>query len=132
MKNKSYYYNEFDLKEEFSSLSSKTTEQFQEDAINKLTDWFNQNHKPYSGGVLAIPTGGGKTFVASRFLSLGPLSNGYKVLWLAHTHHLLEQAYTTVGEEIGHTNPSRDKLSLRVVSGTKNHYKMRDISEMMI
>lgn len=129
MKNKSYYYNEFDLKEEFSSLSSKTTEQFQEDAINKLTDWFNQNHKPYSGGVLAIPTGGGKTFVASRFLSLGPLSNGYKVLWLAHTHHLLEQAYTTVGEEIGHTNPSRDKLSLRVVSGTKNHYKMRDINE---
>lgn len=129
VKTKSSFYKEFDLKKESSDFLSKNTEQFQEDAINKLSDWFNQKHKPYSGGVLAIPTGGGKTFVASRFLSLGPLSNGYKVLWLAHTHHLLEQAFTTVCEEIGHTNHSRDKISLRIVSGTKNHYKIRDIDK---
>lgn len=129
MKTKSFFYRDFDLKNQSSNSTGKNTEQFQEDAINKLSDWFNENHKPYSGGVLAIPTGGGKTFVASRFLSLGPLSNGYKILWLAHTHHLLEQAFDTLCEEISHNPPSRDKLSLRVVSGTKNHYKMRDIDQ---
>ena len=129
MKTKSLFYREFDLKNQSSNSTGKNTEQFQEDAINQLSYWFNRNHKPYSGGVLAIPTGGGKTFVASKFLSLGPLSNGYKILWLAHTHHLLEQAFDTLCDEISHNPPSRDKLSLRVVSGTKNHYKMRDIDQ---
>lgn len=128
-KNKSFFYRQFDLKKESSKISAKNTESFQEDAISNLMDWFNKNYDPYSGGVLAIPTGGGKTFVASRFLSLGPLSKGYKVLWLAHTHHLLEQAFETFYEEIRHTNPSRRKLSLRVVSGTKNHFKLRDIDK---
>ena len=32
---------------------------------------------------------------AVRFLCEWPLSEGYKVLWLAHTHHLLEQANET-------------------------------------
>ncbi len=95
-------------------------------------DWFNKNYSPNSGGVLAIPTGGGKTFVASRFLSLGPLSKDYKVLWLAHTHHLLEQAFETVCEEINLLSLQGQKLTLRVVSVTKNHFKMRDIKKMMI
>lgn len=128
-KNRSFFYKEFDLKKESSKISAKNTEQFQEDAISNLMDWFNKNNNPYSGGVLAIPTGGGKTFVATRFLSLGPLSKGYKILWLAHTHHLLEQAFETFCEEVRHTNPSRKNLGLRVVSGTKNHFKLRDIDK---
>ena len=59
--------------------------------------WFGKESEGHKGGILVLPTGGGKTFTAVRFLCQGPLSKGYKVLWLAHTHHLLEQAYYSFG-----------------------------------
>ncbi|MGA9383078.1 MAG: DEAD/DEAH box helicase family protein, partial [Phormidium sp.] len=67
----------------------------QEEALKKLSQWFNQAQpKPqHKGGILVLPTGGGKTFTADRFLCTAPLPSGYKVLWLAHTHHLLVQAF---------------------------------------
>lgn len=127
-KTKSYFHKKFDSKRKLSETSEKHIEQFQEDAKNNLLSWFNKDNKPYSGGVLAIPTGGGKTFVASRFMTMGPLFKGYKVLWLAHTHHLLEQAFETLCDEINHTK-SKKKLTLRVVSGTKNHFDVKDIDK---
>jgi len=44
---------------------------------------------------LVLPIGGGKTFTAQRFLTTLPLSQGHKVIWLAHTYHLLNQAQAT-------------------------------------
>lgn len=123
------FYNKFNIELEAKNKSILIPEQFQKDAINSLINWFENSHKPYSGGVMAIPTGGGKTFVSTRFLTIGPLSEGYKILWLAHTHHLLEQAYETFSKEIGHTSKKRKNVTLRVVSGTKSHYKPRDIEE---
>ncbi|WP_425265199.1 DEAD/DEAH box helicase family protein [Abditibacterium utsteinense] len=41
---------------------------------------------------MALPTGAGKTFVAARFLCRRAISQGYKVLWLAPTQDLLNQA----------------------------------------
>ena len=61
-------------------------------ALTTLHQWFANQLTPPAGGMLVLPTGAGKTFTAMRFLCAGPLSQGYKVLWLAHTHHLLEQA----------------------------------------
>src|ERR1044071_5684949 len=61
-------------------------------AITNMHRWFDGPVPTPTGGMLVLPTGGGKTFTALRFLCAGPLSQGYKVLWLAHTHHLLEQA----------------------------------------
>ncbi len=64
-------------------------------ALQRLESWYRLHRKAGGGGILVLPTGGGKTFMAVRFLCNGPLSDGYKVLWLAHTHHLLEQAAET-------------------------------------
>lgn len=73
-----------------------------------------------------LPTGGGKTFTALRFLT-GPLSQGYKVLWLAHTHHLLEQAWHELGNHVGQILEPKPTLRVRIVSGTKGHCAVRDI-----
>lgn len=91
----------------------------QTEALTRLADWFQQRHTSYAGAILVLPTGGGKTFTAVQFLCspTGPLSQGYKVLWLAHTHHLLEQAYAGFHNGIGPITPSRPQLTIRIVSG---------------
>ncbi len=68
--------------------SNKVPANHQKEALAKIKQWFQTQHVNSAGGILALPTGGGKTFTASRFLrsSLshdtydGPLSKGYKVL----------------------------------------------------
>lgn len=74
-----------------------------------------------------MPTGGGKTFTAIRFLCRTALSDGYKVLWLAHTHHLLEQAYYSFGDHVGAIAEPKSELRVRVVSGTIGHFRVADI-----
>lgn len=106
----------------------------QEEALKKLSQWFNQvQPKPqHKGGILVLPTGGGKTFTADRFLCTDPLPNGYKVLWLAHTHHLLEQAFYSLESEvkqINQLNPQKRQLKVRVVSGTKGHFRPCQIEQ---
>ncbi|WP_169796662.1 DEAD/DEAH box helicase [Chondromyces crocatus] len=97
-------------------------------ALRKLDGWYGKLGQNQGGGILVLPTGGGKTFTAVRFLCAGPLSDGYKVLWLAHTHHLLEQAFHSFKHDtLGSIREPRRELSLRVVSGTPGHYPPRDI-----
>lgn len=106
--------------------SGKTPARHQEEALSALRRWFRKSQSP-KGGILVLPTGGGKTFTATRFLTEGPLSQGHKVLWLAHTHHLLDQAFAGFGRgsdgryEIGHVSAGREKLTFRTVSGTVGH-----------
>lgn len=94
-------------------------------ALNKLQKWYqDKNSNP--GGILVLPTGGGKTFAAMRFLCTHPLSHGYKVLWLAHTHHLLDQAFSSLESEVKLIRNKRE-LNVRVVSGTKGHFRPSQI-----
>lgn len=91
-------------------------------AIEGMVKWYKSHPRPYAGGILVLPTGGGKTFTALRFLCQTALSDGFKVLWLAHTHHLLEQAYVSFPEHVGIISEPRDILKVRVVSGTIGHF----------
>jgi ATP-dependent helicase IRC3 len=100
-------------------------------AINQLIKWYNS--RPYkldssAGGILVLPTGGGKTFTAIRFLCRTALSDGYKVLWLAHTHHLLDQAYHSFGEHTGAIAEPKPTLNVRIVSGAIGQFHVADIS----
>ncbi|NJL03387.1 MAG: DEAD/DEAH box helicase family protein [Chloroflexaceae bacterium] len=119
--------------------SQRVPEVHQRNALNKLKQWYTPRPTPRAGGILVLPTGGGKTFTAVRFLCEGPLSEGYRVLWLAHTHHLLEQALDSFGDperdaaakhghETGHIRASRSELQVRVVSGTEGHFPVTHIS----
>lgn len=130
------FYLEFDLKQERKHPSQKKPVAHQAEAISKLNAWFGSKSEERQGGILTLPTGAGKTYVAVKFLCspYGPLSKGYKILWLAHTHHLLEQAFYTFasrdhtnGREIASITEPRNYLSIRVVSGTPGHRKVSEV-----
>ena len=127
----------YDLVQARRYPSTREPASHQSEALGKLHAWFGKKHIP-AGGILVLPTGGGKTFVAVRFLCAGPLSQGYKILWLAHTHHLLEQAFYSfaprdsakavkTGYEIARIAEAKSRLSIRVVSGTPGHFPVHQI-----
>ena len=79
------------------------------------------------GTILVLPTGGGKTFTAVRFACVHPLSDGFKVLWLAHTHHLLEQSFKGFDGLAASIAEPKSQLAIRVVSGGDGHFKTHSI-----
>jgi ATP-dependent helicase IRC3 len=129
---KEILFRKYELTQARATPSEKNPAVHQRKALDKLRNWFDAK-QPNAGTILSLPTGGGKTFVAVRFLCTGPLSNGYKVLWLAHTHHLLVQAFwsfgpldTTCGCEVGYIEKPKDRLTVRVVSGAAGHCRVKD------
>lgn len=130
------FYREFNLIKARKNPSTIALRTHQTQAIKNLMQWYEKDYNTHKGGILVLPTGGGKTFTAVRFLCEGPLSDGYKVLWLAHTHHLLEQAFYSFGPrqidvsrgyEVGYIQEPKNKLNIRVVSGNKNQYNINEI-----
>lgn len=130
------FYREYDLIKSRRNPSKLNLATHQYEAVRKLKEWFINRSNEDKGGILVLPTGGGKTFTAVRFLCQYPLSDGYKVLWLAHTHHLLEQAFFSFGPkygqeeqgyEVGFIQEPKNKLNIRVVSGTREHFKVNEI-----
>jgi len=124
----SRFFREHDLEECRKHKSNRRPEPHQEKALRQLHKWYAARSGKDDGGILVLPTGGGKTFTAVHFLCRGPLTDGFKVLWLAHTHHLLEQAFKDFEPgTLGTIGEPRSILSLRVVSGTEGHFPPRDI-----
>jgi ATP-dependent helicase IRC3 len=120
------FYCEYDLRDarkiDGRMNSFREPASHQKEAIEDMAKWYKSRPRPYAGGILVLPTGGGKTFTALRFLCQTALSDGFKILWLAHTHHLLEQAYAGFPEHVGRISEPRDVLRVRVVSGTIGHF----------
>ena len=121
------FFREYDLVEARRQTSSKHPFSHQAKALERLHAWYDSNRDSGAGGILVLPTGGGKTFTAVRFLTAGPLSDGYKVLWLAHTHHLLEQAFKAFKEGAAHIAEPKRSMTVRVVSGTPGHFRVHQM-----
>lgn len=89
------------------------------DAVAKMTETIARSGKyPYKG-ILVLPTGGGKTLTAARWISENILDKGIKVLWLAHRHELLEQAKRTFTNILAYKDVFKHKKEIhwRVISG---------------
>ena len=85
--------------------------------------------RPSYSALLVLPTGGGKTYVASAWLIKAALDKGKKVLWLAHRTLLLDQAaeaFLQYTYEKDH--PLLSPFRYRIVSGTSNHCRPSRIS----
>ena len=117
----------YDLKAARRSPTRKDPASHQSAALAQLDKWYDSRPFPEAGGILVLPTGGGKTFTAIRFLCRRALSDGYKVLWLAHTHHLLEQAFCAFDDGVPLIAEPRPAVNVRVVSGTIGHYPVHKI-----
>ncbi|GAF15663.1 DNA helicase, phage associated [Bacillus sp. JCM 19046] len=93
-------------------------------AINK------QMHERFSG-ILSIPTGGGKTIVAVQWLLSHGIRNKRKVLWLAHRHDLLEQAYHSIETlAIKSLLSNRKSFTCRLISGHSEHDSITEVTAM--
>ena len=94
----------------------------QEEAFAELARRFPFPAKGYKGTILVLPTGGGKTYTAASWLCRHALPRGAKVLWMAQSAYLLDQAARTFFEEMHNVDPSlRAAVNLRVVSSSKSH-----------
>lgn len=65
-------------------------------AWDKLARYFHEDKK--TAGILVVPTGGGKTAIAARWLLQNHIARGGRVLWFAHRRSLLRQAFRTFVE----------------------------------
>lgn len=114
------FFKKYDLSGEFRPKLSPVAHQHE--ALEELETWYREDRDEPDGGILVLPTGGGKTFTAQRFLCRHPLSEGYKLLWMAHTHHLLEQAFGELDEAVKAIQGGPKRFRARVVSGMNQHY----------
>lgn len=107
-----------------SSNSGKQPFPHQQVSFEKLNQTFTfAKEDEFKGGLLVLPTGAGKTFTAVRWLSQHVIPKNWKILWLAQSFYLLEQAYEVFRNE----NPSR-KLNIRMVSSDPGHDRPDKIS----
>lgn len=121
------FYREYDLTDARRRAAAKSPAPHQADALRELDKWYKSAPAEPRGGILVLPTGGGKTFTACHFICRNPLSDGFKVLWLAHTHHLLEQAHFSFAPLVGLIAEPKSQLNCRVVSGTIGHFPVHSI-----
>lgn len=88
----------------------------QSEAVRKMSEAINS--KETYEGLLVLPTGGGKTLTACRWLMKNVLDKGQKVLWLAHRHELLNQAFDTFYfNAYKESLPNRRSIKYRIISG---------------
>ncbi|MCC5911657.1 MAG: DEAD/DEAH box helicase [Clostridiaceae bacterium] len=88
----------------------------QMDAITNLNKKINSQE--HFSGILVLPTGGGKTLTAVRWILKNIIDKGQKVLWVAHRHELLNQAVgTVVKNAYADVLGDRKSIQYRIISG---------------
>ncbi len=92
----------------------------QKDAFAALSKTLPTPIEGYRGTLLVLPTGGGKTFTSINWICRNILSKGIKVLWLAQSSYLIDQAADTFKNEI-HNAVGRNHINMRVVSSNTTH-----------
>ncbi len=93
---------------------------YQKEAVNAMHKYFVTEDK--CAGILTMPTGSGKTRVASRFLIESFVSKGWQVIWLTHRAMLIEQTarsiYQTAGALLKNSAPEKETFKMVCVSGS--------------
>jgi len=108
------------LRKENPNFIPKTPFEHQKDAFVNLSALFTFPGSGHKSGILVLPTGAGKTFTSVNWICKNVLPKNIKVIWLAHTSHLLEQAYETFTENLLETH-GRDRINMRIVSSNPVH-----------
>lgn len=106
---------------------SKQPFQHQIEAFAKLNDTFKFDSEKTGNGILVLPTGAGKTFTAVRWLCHHVIPKYIKILWLAPSFYLLNQASETFEENARHIPESRKTLNIRCVSSNPSNAKTSSI-----
>lgn len=122
-------YYTIDVHERMKQVKGNLKQPFphQKEAFAALSKALPTPINEYKGTLLVLPTGGGKTFTSINWICRNILSKGIKILWLAQSSYLIDQAAKTFMEEV-HNAAGREKINLRVVSGSTSHANAGTIS----
>jgi superfamily II DNA or RNA helicase len=119
---------------DLDELRSKAPEYKQKNPFPHQTRAFEELSKnflfpinSYKGGLLVLPTGGGKTFTAVNWICRNVLPKNIKVLWLAQSSYLLNQASASFYDNALDII-NRDRINMRVVSSSSEHSNSSTIS----
>ena len=110
-------YTVIDVKEIQSNKNLRINQPFshQLEAFDAMTKTLPTPIDGYRGTMLVLPTGGGKTFTSVNWVIKHILSKNIKVLWLAQSSYLIEQARDSFLQEMPNVT-HRDKINMRIVS----------------
>ena len=81
------------------------------------------HYRTGQAGLVVLPTGAGKTFLAAHWLLEHHIRSGGRVLWLAHRHSLLRQAMATF-QRLGNVAFPKPSLQLATVSSIDTRWAM--------
>jgi len=100
----------------------------QSESFQKLTEFYRE--KKTGRSLIVIPTAGGKTHVVSSWLMKYLVDDYKKVIWLAHTHYLLDDAVKAFKNNCNKEYlPNRNTISINVISGLSRHNNVFDIEK---
>ena len=100
---------------------TKTPFEHQLDAFEAFDRTFPFTGGKGKGGLLVFPTGAGKTFTTVKWLCDQVVKRKIKILWLAHSFYLLDQAFLAFREYGGWIPEPRETLNIRLVSSNPKH-----------
>ena len=99
---------------------------YQEDTWKEMTNHFASKQT----GIIWVPTGGGKTVIAVKWLYENALSKGMRVLWITHRLHLLKQAAETFNSLFDNKLFSEEEgIHIALVAGTAPGTRWKSIAE---
>lgn len=104
---------------------------YQKDAWEEMNKHFIQQKN--KAGILWIPTGGGKTVIAVKWLYDNALAQNKRILWIAHRLSLLKQAAETFDRLFDKNIISKDKgLLAALVAGEYLSWKSVDQTDSIV
>lgn len=101
-------------------MSNRIPREEQREAFSAIKSIFTFPINQYRGTMVSLPTGGGKTYTAVKWICDNVLTKNIKVLWLAQSTYLLDQAFSTFKNEAKYTN-NREVINMRIVSSNEHH-----------
>jgi len=116
-----------DLRNRDGRGEQKTPFEHQLDAFKALDRTFPFADGNGKGALLVLPTGAGKTFTTVKWLCDRALTRNMKILWLAQSFYLLDQAFNEFHQYAAWIPEPRETLHIRCVSSSPSHDPPRSI-----
>lgn len=110
-----------ELREQRANYPLRHPFQHQIESFAALNKTFRSNSGKTGSGILALPTGAGKTFTSVKWLIDHVIPNNIRILWLAPSFYLLDQAFTELYNNAHEISSSRQYLNIRRVSSNSHH-----------
>lgn len=116
-----------DLRNNEKERGKKTPFEHQLDAFDALSKCFDFDRTKGKGGLLVLPPGAGKTFTTVKWICDNVLPRNIRVLWLANSYYLLNQAFWELRDYARWIPEPRQTLNIRLVSSNPTHSSQSSI-----